>query len=109
MPSYLSMRHVRMLLIVVEHGLKGYMKYQSFKMNDQATRDIIVYNLNKFFKETVANGIYEFQVLDVTNDSNISNREGVFRMMFSPKADMEKIISQVVITSKGMDFSLVNI
>ena len=109
MPSYLSMRHVRILLIVVEHGLKGYMKYQSFKMNDQATRDIIVYNLNKFFKETVANGIYEFQVLDVTNDSNISNREGVFRMMFSPKADMEKIISQVVITSKGMDFSLVNI
>jgi len=109
MPSYLQMRHVRMLLIVIETGLKAFLKYETFSMNDAETRGIIVFKINKWFEDTLAKAVYDFQILDVTNDSNVNNREGVFRIMFSPKTSMEKIISQVVITSKGFDFGLVNI
>jgi len=108
MPSYLQARHIRMFLIVLETGLKDYLKYQSFNLNDAEHRGIIVYNINKFFKEVLASGVYNFVVEDVTNDSNINNREAVFRMIFAPKMDMEKLIAQVVITSKGMDFGLIN-
>jgi len=109
MPSYLQMRHVRMLLIVIETGLKVFLKYETFSMNDSETRGIIVFKINKWFEDTLVKAVYDFQILDVTNDSNVNNREGVFRIMFSPKTSMEKIISQVVITSKGFDFGLVNI
>jgi len=109
MPSYLQMRHVRMLLIVIETGLKAFLKYETFQLNDAETRGIIVFKINKWFEDTLAKAVYDFQILDVTNDSNVNNREGVFRIMFSPKTSMEKIISQVVITSKGFDFGLVNI
>ena len=109
MPSYLQMRHVRMLLIVIETGLREFLKYQTFQLNDAETRGIIVYKLNKWFKDSIAKAVYDFQIIDATTDSNINNREGVFRIMFSPKTSMEKIISQVVITSKGFDFGLVNI
>ena len=108
MPSYLQARHVRMFLIVLETGLRDYLKYQSFNLNDPEHRGIIVYNINKFFKEVLASGVYEYVVEDVTNDSNINNREAVFRLIFAPKMDMEKLIAQVVITSKGMDFGLIN-
>lgn len=108
MPSYLQSRHVRMFLIVLETGLKAFLKYQTFNLNDKAHRDFIVFNINKFFKEVLAGGVYNFVVEDVTNDSNINNKEAVFRMIFAPKLDMEKLIAQVVITSKGMDFGLIN-
>jgi len=109
MPSYLQMRHIRMLLILIETGLKAFLKYETFQLNDSESRDIIIFKLNKWFEDSIAKAVYDFQILDVTNDSNVSNREGVFRIMFSPKTSMEKIVSQVVVTSKGFDFGLVNI
>ena len=109
MPSYLQMRHVRMLLILVETGLKNYLKYETFDLNDAEARGIIVFKINKWFEDTISKAVYDFKILDVTTDSNTSNKEGVFRIMFSPKTSMEKIISQVVITSKGFDFGLVNL
>jgi hypothetical protein len=109
MPSYLQMRHVRMLLIVVETGLKSFLKYETFQMNDDETRGIIVFKLNKWFKEALSKAVYAFKIIDATNDNDVNNRRGVFRIMFSPKTSMEEIVSQVVITSKGFDFGLVNI
>jgi len=108
MPSMLSMRHVRMLMIVIKQGLSTYMDYQVFNLNRKADRDLILFNVEKFFSENIAPAVYGYRVTDVTKSSDENNRRAVFRIVFSPVSDMEDIVSQLVVTSSGMDYGLVD-
>lgn len=108
MPSMLSMRHVRMLMIVMKTGLQNYMDYQVFNLNRKADRDIILFNVEQFFASTIAPAVYNYRITDETSDADANNRRAVFRIVFSPVSDMEDIVSQLVVTSAGMDYGLVD-
>lgn len=111
--SALDRLNVRMLLIVVERGLRDYLEYQTFTINDEFTRKNIYEAVYQFLKDIqTRRGLYAFEV--ICDDSNntaqiIDNNEMYVDVLLQPVKIAEYVTARVAVTRTGANFSEVQL
>jgi hypothetical protein len=107
-PSALDRLNVRMLLIVIEPAIKGFLEDYLFELNDESVRLIIEGKLESYLETIKARkGITAYDVVcDDTNNSPEdidANRLNV-DIFVKPTRSIEAIPVRVVITPTGISF-----
>lgn len=108
-PSALDRINVRMLLIVIERGLREYLEYKVFVINDETTRTLIKDVVSLYLQDIkVRRGLYDFNVVcdNTNNTSTIIDRNEMFVDVYlQPIRIAEYITARVVLTRTGANFN----
>lgn len=113
MPSALDRINVRRLIITTERAAKQYLKYRLFELNNFYTRQDITSSLEQYWANVQArNGVYAYKI--VCDDSNntsaiIDNNQLNVDVYMQPQKAAEFIQLQSIITSTGVDFSVLTV
>lgn len=112
-PSALDRLNVRMVLIVIERGLRDYLEYKVFQFNDAQTRDQIKIACDLFLQDIlVRRGLYSYNVVcDTTNNTGtvIDNNEMFVDVYLQPTKVAEQITARVVITPTSVSINEVRL
>lgn len=112
-PSDTSYLGSRILLIVIEKGISGYLEFKNFEMNTESTRKLARINMEEFLQGIkVREGLEAYKVVcdESNNPPEVRRRREMYLdtyVQLTP--DAEFITGRVVITPQGMSFALVQL
>jgi phage tail sheath protein FI len=108
-PSPMQMRHVAMLLIVIEEGLQA-LEWQTFNLNNESTWIKVEASLNAFMRDEIKakGGVYNYQVAlqEIITASDLDNRRMPIFLGIQPTSDIQLIPVTLAVFNNTVSISI---